>query len=87
MNFRFDVDNDSMWEGFGKPAIFWCLLVVIAIITLAYLSQKYISCPAFGRAVDKPTFYSFWAGDCYVRLDDGTIVSQETYGGVNIENQ
>jgi len=82
-----DLDADTAWEGIGQPIIFWVVALVIVIGTLAYLGNKYISCPAFGRAIQKPTFYSFWAGDCYVELGNNVIVSQENYGAVNLENK
>jgi hypothetical protein len=86
MKIKFDIDNDSFWEGLGQPMVFWIVVFFLFFVSALSLTNKFIACPAFGRAVEKPTFYSFWAGDCYVKLTDGTIVAQENYGGVNVEN-
>ena len=59
---------------------------LIALVVLGvYLTDKYIATPNFGRSVQKPVKYNFWAGGCFVRLDNGQWINCDNYQGVNIE--
>lgn len=50
-----------------------------------YGTDKYITTPQFGKSVQKPVKYNFWAGGCFVQLENGQWVSCENYKGVRLE--
>jgi len=69
--------------------LFFGLLLIIVVGTingLSYLVEKNIQCPNFSKSVEKPVKYNFWAGGCFVQLDNGQWIKSNKYIGANVEN-
>ena len=72
------------------------IIVLSVVITVAiviggtfgtgYFLEKYVICPRIGEQLDMPYEYNFWAGGCYVQMDDGQWVRMANYRGVSIED-
>ena len=70
---------------FEKP-IFTILIFILIVFALIYWREKYVYTPQFEEAVGKPTKFNFWAGGCFVKIDNKTWVPCENYIGV-IKNE
>lgn len=67
--------------------IFILVTGVVAMVVWGglYYLEKNITCPNFGKAVNLPTKYNFWAGGCFVEFKEGEWIPKRNYQGVNIK--
>lgn len=61
------------------------ITIIVVAFSIGYFLNKNILCPKFGNAIEKNTKYDFWAGGCFVEMDNGQYVQKYNYQGVNIE--
>ena len=64
------------------------IVMIILVLTVAIpitIVDKEVFCPNFGKATEKNVKYDFWAGGCFVELDNGQYIQKMNYQGVNIE--
>lgn len=62
------------------------IVMIILMLTVAIpIVDKEVFCPNFGKATEKNVKYDFWAGGCFVELDNGQYIQKMNYQGVNIE--
>jgi len=59
-----------------------CVMVVGGLILVAYLIDKNIICPNFGKSVQLETHYNFWGGGCFVEMENGAKIHKYNYQGV-----
>ncbi len=55
--------------------------------TTIYLIEKNLVCPQFADSTEKLTKYNFWAGGCFVQLENGQWIRSSKYIGANLENK
>ena len=67
------------------PAFIITIFVFGIVFGIIYLIDKNVSCPSYSRAIDKNVKYDFWAGGCFVELDNGQYVQRMNYQGVTLE--
>lgn len=61
------------------------VLILTTVIIPVSIADREVFCPNFGKATEKNVKYDFWAGGCFVELDNGQYIQQMNYQGVNIE--
>ena len=65
------------------------ILLVLGIILglsfcIEYIIDKYVVTPRFGVSIQKPVKYDFWAGGCFIKMDNGQWIQCTHYQGVNL---
>ena len=63
------------------------IVLGIFVITggITYLIENYLYCPNFGEEAEKEVKYNFWAGGCFVQLDNGQWIRSNKYFGGSLE--
>lgn len=61
------------------------IILMLAVVIPITIVDKEVFCPNFGKAIEKNVKYDFWAGGCFVELDNGQYIQKMNYQGVNIE--
>jgi hypothetical protein len=83
---KFETNYESTWEDIGKPMVFYIVLVIIVVFGGDFLGGKYISCPNLGNSLQKEVKYNYWAGGCFIKLNNGNWISSNKYNGVSLED-
>ena len=65
-------------------AILLATIIVAMGFMIYYTTDKYIVTPRFGEAIQKQVKYDFWAGGCFVKMDNGQWIQCIHYQGVNL---
>ena len=73
-------DFFSIWG----DVILLTVILLSVICFLYYGVDKYIVTPQFGKVVQKQVKYDFWAGGCFVKMDNGQWIQCTRYQGVNL---
>lgn len=82
-----DYNSDSIFDGIIKVVVFYSVCIIISFTGIIYLTEKNITCPQLGNSLQKETKFNFWAGGCFIKLQNGNWVSSYSYTGVSIESR
>jgi len=76
-----------------KENIIIVLIIILLLLGVAGVTagigwgiEKYVVCPRIGAELQMPYKYNFWAGGCFIQMDNEQWIKEANYRGVNIEN-
>ena len=79
---------EFLWEEV-MPALVLTIVFISVFVGImfgtVYLIGKNVACPRAGQALEMPHKYDFWAGGCFIQMDNGQWIRVENYRGANIE--
>ena len=72
-------------DDFTNRLLIYMLVVLVMTMGMTYVTYKYITCPKYGNAIEKNVKFDFWAGGCFVEMDNGQWIGRHNYKGFNLE--